>query len=364
MSEKTSKVFASAQKNDTEAIFISSRIRLARNLRGELFSTVNSLEDKSRVFQMCKKATSKLRRFSESEFLNLNELPSEAIEYLVESNMISRELASSEGDRGAFISNDSSACIMVNEEDHLRLQVKERGLCLASLWKKINSIDSTLEKHLDYAFDRNFGYLTTCPTNAGTGMRASVMMHLPALYLQGGIEKISRGLNQLGIVVRGSGGESSEPVGAFYQISNQRTLGVAEEAIVKTITEICVKLAEFEENARLKLLEDSPEELFDKISRAWGVLMSCRMISSGEAIECLSFLRLAADMGFMAAKSKVVIDSMILEMRPAHLEKGVGKIAMTPYERDVLRSQLIKSALSDVKAPSFPKSKKQLKKSK
>ncbi|MBO6103307.1 MAG: ATP--guanido phosphotransferase [Opitutales bacterium] len=363
MPKSTPNIFERKLKSDTEAIFISSRIRLARNLKGELFSTANGPEDRRRIFDKCAGGIFALRKFSGGEFVNLQELDPEAAEFLAEANFVSPELVSGSGDRGAFISADASSCIMVNEEDHLRLQIMERGLCLESLWKKLDAIDTALSKRLEYAYDPDFGFLTACPSNTGTGMRASVMMHLPALYLAGDIDKISRGLNQLGIVARGSSGESSDPVGAFYQISNQRTLGVSELDIVKCITEICVKLAKFEQNARQKMLEDSPEEIFDKISRAWGILNSCRMITSSEAEECLSFLRLAADMGYMAAKGKSLMDDLMLDVRPAHLEKAFGK-TMQPRDRDVFRAGFIKSKIAGLRAPKFPGCKKTLKKSK
>ena len=342
-------------KPNAEAIFISSRIRLARNLAGEIFPNAVSKAGKKQIFERCKASILKMRKFSGGARYNLQDTPDFFNEILVEKNLISRELQQGEGARGAFVSSDAAACIMVNEEDHLRIQAMERGLCLQSLWKKINAIDDALEKSLPYAFSDRFGYLTACPSNAGTGMRASVMMHLFALDLSGDAEKVIRGLNQLGIVARGTHGESSEPVGAFYQISNQQTLGFTESGIVERITNICVKLAQFEQNARQKFLEQRCEVLLDKFARAWAVLESCVLLSSREAIECLSALRAAADMGFMGAKSKVAIDSALVKILPAHLAMGAE---MTPDERDAKRAESIKRELKKMKKPALPKSKK------
>ena len=345
-------------KPNAEPIFISSRIRLARNLAGENFPEASSEENRARVYAMCGGAILKMRKFAAGAHYNLNEAGENIGEILAEKNLISRELTRAEGARGAFISADASACIMVNEEDHLRIQAMERGLCLQSLWKKINSIDDYLEKSLPYAFSGRFGYLTACPSNTGTGMRASVMMHLFALDLNGDAERVIRGLNQLGIVARGTHGEGSDPAGAFYQISNQQTLGFAEQEIIERITNTCMTLAAFEQNARQKMLEDSPEILFDKFARAWAVLESAYVLSSKEAIECLSALRAAADMGFMGAKSKIKIDETFVKILPAHL---CGGMPASPEERDVKRAKAVKLALKSLKKPVFPKSKKRAK---
>ncbi len=348
-------------KPDTEAIFISSRIRLARNVAGELFSPAITEAGRRGVFEACRQALLKTRKFAAGVFLNLDEMSADDREMLVERNMISRELAEGAGTRGAFVSADCSACVMVNEEDHLRIQMLARGLCLESLWKKIDSLDNQIEKSLAYAFSPEYGYLTACPTNAGTGMRASVMMHLAGLSMTGDAEKVVRGLNQLGMVARGSNGEGSDPQGAFYQISNQQTLGVSELEIVSRITEMCVKIAGFERNAREVLLEKNPELLFDKIARARAVIDSCRIISSTEAVECLSAMRLAADMGFMPAKSKIVIDAMLLDVRPAHLKRDFGSPEMSAEARDILRARVLKGAFKGVRRPSFPRGKKNVK---
>ncbi len=338
-----------------EAIFISSRIRLARNLSGEIFQTAISDKGRTEIFYRCQSAILKMRKFANGAYCNLEETPPQTSRILLEKNLISSELEQGKGSRGVFISSDAAASVMVNEEDHLRIQVIEGGLCLKALWKKINSIDDSIEKYLPYAFSSQYGYLTACPTNTGTGMRASVMMHLLGLAMSDDMEKITRGLNQLGIVARGSNGEGSDPVGAFYQISNQQTLGFSEQDIIERITNICVKIAEFEQNARQKILEENPEALFDKIARAWAILESAIMISTSEATECLSALRLASDMGFMPAKSKILIDETLLKIRPAHLSEGEE---LTPKMRDIKRAAVLKSAIKNLKKPVFGSRKK------
>lgn len=345
-------------KPDTEAIFISSRIRLARNLAGEFFTTNLTQDGKSEILNKARLALSKVRKFDGGLAIDVSLADALNSELLVENNMISRELLGASGPRGAFISKDASTSVMINEEDHLRIQVIARGLCLESLWKKIDALDDKIEKNFPYAFSEKYGYLTACPTNVGTGMRASVMMHLTALTMIDEVEKVVRGLSQFGIVARGANGEGSEPIGAFYQISNQQTLGFQESAIVERITNICAKIATFEENARLRLLESNPEMIYDKIARARAIIDSCRIITSTEATECLSAMRLAADLGFIPAKSKVLIDEMLFNVRPAHLKFIYGNGDMSVIERDILRAIVLKDAFKDIKKPTFPKPKK------
>ncbi len=345
-------------KPDTEAIFISSRVRLARNIDGELFASKNSIPDRRRILSLCESEFKGVRKFTKGKFFNLEELSVSDREILLERNLISKNLADSKEGKGVFLTADCQTSVMINEEDHLRIQVSERGLCLESLWSKIDALDNQIAQKIPYSFHDRYGYLTACPTNVGTGMRASVMMHLIGLKLSEQIEPVIRGLNHLGIVARGSNGEGSEPLGAFYQISNQQTLGSSEEQIIEKITQICVKLADFENNARKKLFEDSPSLILDKISRAWAVLSSAYVITSTEAIDCLSALRLAADLGFMPAKSKVLIDTMLLEVRPAHLERDFGSLGMGVKDRDILRAEILKEGLKDLKKPSLSKTKK------
>ena len=345
-------------KPDTAPIFISSRIRLARNVDGGFFGERNFGEHRGEILENCKKAISGVRKFDGGYFLNLDELNQQDRDILFERNIISRELLLADGARGVYVGADCTSSVMINEEDHLRIQVQERGLCLDALWKKIDGIDNQIEKRVRYAYSERYGYLTACPTNTGTGMRASVMMHLPGLSLSGQMEPVIRGLNHMGMVARGANGEGSEPSGSFYQISNQQTLGFAERDIIGKITAMGVRLAEFETNARMKLLEDSPELVYDKIARAWAVLESCVMIAGAEAIECLSLLRLASDLGFMPVKNKIVIDTMLLEVRPAHLERDFGKCGMDSNARDILRASILKGCLKSLRRPRLPKSKK------
>lgn len=345
------KCVAKGMKPDTEAIFISSRIRLARNIAGEFFGERNSASGRREILQMCMGAIGGLKKFSSGSFLNLAELGKNDRDILVERNMISRELADASDARGVYLSADSSASVMINEEDHLRIQVLERGLCLESLWKKIDSIDNQIEKKLPYAYSDRYGYLTACPSNTGTGLRASVMMHLIGLSLSEQMDAVIRGLTHMGIVARGPRGEGSAPIGGMYQISNQRTLGFSEYEMIGQITEICAKLGEFEWNARLKLLEDRPEFVCDKIARSWAVLESCRMISGSEAYEHLCMLRFAADLGLMPTKNKIVIDSMIMETKPANLMRDFGHVEMDSDERDILRAKVLKSGLKSLRKP-------------
>lgn len=259
---------------------------------------------------------------------------------LVEERHATRELAGATENAGVYISKDGAASAMINEEDHLRIQAVAKGQRLNALWRTVNSIDDAVEERLEYAFSPNFGYLTACPTNVGTGMRASVMLHLPALSLGGQIEKIVRGLNQLGMVVRGANGEGSDSYGAFFQLSNQQTLGISEEEIIAKIAKFTDKLVEFETNARLKTMQQTPVVIVDKIARSVAILKNCKLIDTAEAVSLLSNIRMAADMGFCKSAGDVIedVDNAILDIQPAHLQDKFNIRESEASERDAVRA--------------------------
>jgi len=326
------------------AIFMMSRIRLARNLAGEKFSNAAGARQLEAIYRKCSDALVKVRRLKDGKVSRMEELTPFARDMLVEDRTVSKELADGGTGKGAFISKDGSAAVMINEEDHLRIQVIARGNALPALWRSVNALDDAIEEHVEYAFSADCGYQTACPTNVGTGMRASLMMHLPALVLTDQMDKIIRGVNQLGMVVRGANGEGSDSFGAIFQLSNQQTLGMTEADIVKKISRFGKKIAEFETNARLKLEQDKPLILADKFSRARAVLESCRMIDTAEAMSCLSNLRLASDMGFLGGAETIeLIDSLFLDIQPSHLQLRFGIHDASPAERDALRASLLNS---------------------
>jgi len=338
------------EKNSS--IIISSRIRLARNLKGTPFSTSANPEILDGILSKAQFVLKSNETLKASNILRMDDLSDMEKKMLLENRLISRELFANTNSKGAaVISRDCKFCVMINEEDHLRLQIIEKGFVLHEAWAKIDSLDTALSKKLDYAFDKDYGFLTACPSNAGTGLRASVMMHLPALLMIGHMEKIIKGVNQLSITVRGSNGEGSDYVGSLFQISNQQTLGISESEIIAKISKIVKKIEKFEMDARKKMLKDNPKDLHDKIARAWGVLKFCEIITSTEALNCLSMLRLAVDLGFL--KNKEIINSLTNNVQPAHLLEATACENLSESKRDILRAKYIKSQLSKVKAPSF-----------
>ena len=241
---------------------------------------------------------------------------------------------------------------MINEEDHLRIQVLRAGFQFKKVWSTINAIDSDLEEQLDYAFSPKLGYLTACPTNLGTAIRASTMMHLPALVISGQMEKVVRAVNQLGMAVRGLFGEGSDASGSIFQISNQTTLGESEEGIIKHLTGVLNTIIEQELNAREKLIENEATKLYDKIGRAYGILQNGYLLNSGEAMNLLSLIRLGIDLGVFADSQRAVVDRLFIECQPGHIQHG-NKKAAEAGQRDVLRGELLRAEFAKVPSPDF-----------
>ena len=263
---------------------------------------------------------------------------------LVERHLISRELSSAKSGAGVVISRDQAFSVMLNEEDHLRIQVLRAGLNLRKAWSAINDLDSALEERLDFAFSPTLGYLTACPTNVGTGLRASAMVHLPGLCLSGQMDKVTRALNQDGLAVRGWLGEGTEAAGNIYQVSNQQTLGLAEDDILKHLGFWIKHLVEQEWNARRKLALDEGEKFVDRLARSFGVLRHARLLSSSEAMNMLSHLRLACDLGCLPEALRDQVDRLLIEGQPAHVQVRHGAPLDTDG-RDLRRAAVMREAL-------------------
>ena len=246
------------------------------------------------------------------------------------------------------ISSDETISIMVNEEDHLRLQVLKPGFSLSECWQIAEKMDSDLEKKLNFAFSGKLGYLTACPTNTGTGMRASVMLHLPALVLTKQINRVIQAIVKLGLTVRGLFGEGTEATGNFFQISNQVSLGRSETEIIDNIKRIINQVIEYEQNARQALLSKNRNKLEDQVWRSFGVLQNARIITSSESIELLSNLRLGFDLDIIKGLSREVINELFILTQPAHLQKFEDK-NLNPNKRDIKRAQLIREKLKTKK---------------
>lgn len=335
-------------------IVISSRIRLARNLSQFFFPGWANSSQRDEVLATCLNAIGRMDSMKNGTRLEMAELTELEKQILVERHLISRELQHKSPESGVYISSDQSCSIMVNEEDHLRIQKVRRGMHFSELWQEINPIDSYLEKELDYAFSDDFGYLTACPTNLGTGIRASAMLHLPGLVIADHMEKVVRTVNHLGIAVRGLFGEGSEATGSLFQISNQQTLGESETHIIDRLTKVLDAIIEQEQNAREKLLEDSPAMIHDKLSRAAGILQSAYLLNSEESMSMLSLLRLAVDLHFLPEHFRCVIDRFFIETQPGHVQYQCGK-ATGPQERDEWRATQMRNAFASLPSLDFNK---------
>ena len=350
-------------------IVVSSRIRLARNLAGHKFLSRCSNPEKFDILRKLKDVLMSLDLGDKVFYISVDKAPSLDRHLLVERHLISRNHAFGKGPRGAIIAYRESFTAMINEEDHLRLQVLKAGCQLSQCASQINHIDDMIEQKLEFAFSPRYGYLTACPTNLGTAIRASVMLHLPALKITSQIEKFFNAARDMNLAVRGLFGEGTEAASDLYQLSNQVTLGVSESAVVTEFeSTIIPEIVEYENAARNQLLSKQPDLLDDKISRAMALLQNARLISSQEALFLLSHLRLGINMHKnMGASTPAIkrlcslrdsretqkdselsiatINRLFMLTLPAHLQLNYGK-PLDPTHRDALRAQIIRSALS------------------
>lgn len=334
------------------AIVLMTRVRLARNLAGQPFPGWAKPAQRTRILETCRDALAATAPMKKSLAIGLQELTDLEKQILVERHLISRELMGSTQGSAVVISRDQSLSVMVNEEDHLRIQVLRSGFQLKKAWNTINELDSSLEEHLDYAFSPTLGYLTACPTNLGTALRGSAMMHLPALVIAGQMEKVVRAVNQLGMVVRGLFGEGSDASGSIFQISNQTTLGEGEEDIIKRLQSVLQSIIEHEVNARAKLLEADSGKLFDKVGRAFGILQNSHLLSSSEAMNLLSLIRLGVDLGMFSDAYRSVIDRLFIQAQPGHLQHSQSA-QFDASRRDLLRAERLRTEFAAVLKPDF-----------
>ncbi|KAB2951445.1 protein arginine kinase [Heliorestis acidaminivorans] len=332
---------------DEGDIVISSRIRLARNLSTLPFPHLLNSTDAKKVVTMIHDALQSLQAQEEEKdlvFINLLELQPMERAILVDKHLISPQHADEVAGRGLIVSLDESVSILINEEDHLRIQCLYPGLELEKVWNQASKVDDLFESQLDFAFDEKLGYLTACPTNVGTGMRASVMMHLPALVMTNQASRVLASLTQLGMTVRGLFGEGTEATGNLFQISNQVTLGRSEEEIISNLLVVAKQLIDQERMARHLLLKETKKQLEDQVWRAYGILTHARVISSQEAMSLLSKVRLGTDMGMIKTVSPQTLNEMLVLTRPAFLQKVKGK-DISAFERDAQRATIIREKL-------------------
>ena len=326
-------------------VVISTRVRLARNLKDYPFPCRLSTQDKEKIIEKVKSAieNSNSPISKDFSFIRMFELTPQQGVSLVERRLVSPEFISESQGRALLLSKDESISIMINEEDHIRLQVINNGLSLEDTYDIADKLDTLLDENLDFAFDDKLGYLTQCPTNLGTGMRASVMLHLPALEKSRAIGRIAGNLSKLGLTIRGAHGEGTEPNGALYQLSNQVTLGISEKAAIENLKNITMQLISQENQARTRLC--SSIDIQDAISRSLGILKSALVISHDEALKLLSNVRLGIVSGQIKNVSTETVDKLMLSVEPATLSVNLNK-NLSPHERDIERAKLIQSALA------------------
>ncbi|WP_078543174.1 protein arginine kinase [Litchfieldia alkalitelluris] len=327
-------------------IVLSSRIRLARNMENSLFPALASNEESKEVIQLflTNFSNKKFPGIGELELLDMNELQPVEKRVLVEKHLISPHLAEDSPFGACLLSENEEISIMINEEDHIRIQCLYPGFQLEEALKTANELDDWIETSVDYAFDERRGYLTSCPTNVGTGLRASVMMHLPGLVLTQQMSRIIPAINQLGLVVRGTYGEGSEALGNIFQISNQITLGKTEEDIVGDLKSVVSQLISQERSARDALVKTSNIQLEDRVYRSYGILANSRIIESKEAAKCLSDVRLGIDLGYIRDLSSNILNELMILTQPGFLQLYSGG-ALRPNERDIRRATLIRERL-------------------
>jgi len=338
------------RKGPHDRIVMSSRVRLARNVKDAAFPGWAKKPERIRVLEMIQPAVAQLPVMNGALAVSMDSLGQLDKQILVERHLISREHAAKSAGSGLVLNREETFCIMINEEDHLRMQALRPGLQLRQAWAAVDRLDSELEPKLPYAFHSDWGYLTACPTNLGTGVRVSAMLHLPGVVLGEQINPIIQSVNKLGLAVRGLYGEGTEALGNVFQVSNQMTLGEAETAIVERLEKVLSQIIEHEENARAQLLEKKSKLVYNHIGRAYGVLANAHSISSKETMNLLSLLRLGVDLGLFPDMDRAVVDELFVLTQPAHLQKlRSGKLS--PEERDLLRADMVRERLKDVDRP-------------
>jgi protein arginine kinase len=344
--------------NEQQTVVISSRVRLARNLRDAPFPGWAKKADRQRALDTIMAAVAALPEMKDGLSQSMDNFTALEKQLLVEKHLISREHAAKSVGSGVVINKAETVTLMINEEDHLRMQALLPGLCLRDVWGTIDHVDSGLEAQLDYAYSPKLGYLTACPTNVGTGIRASAMLHLPALVLAEQVNQIIQAVNKLGLAVRGLYGEGTEASGNLFQVSNQTTLGERELDLIERLHKVIHQIIEHELNARESLLEKRPQMIYDQIGRAYGILTNACVQSSKEAMNLLSMLRLGLDLDLVHRLDHQLIDELFLCTQPAHLQKHAGQ-KLNAEQRDLLRASLLRDRLKDVQrpklvAPGFP----------
>lgn len=336
------------KSGDNGDIVCSTRVRLARNLRQYPFPNRADRQQKKDVMEKVQSALLAAGNVLSSEFhcVDLESISEQAAVSLVERHLVSPNFISERHEKAILVNTDESVSIMINEEDHVRIQVMREGLSLKEAAEMADRLDTFLGESLDFAYDSEFGFLTQCPTNLGTGMRASVMLHLPALTENGAMGRIGENLSKLGLTLRGTYGEGTQAIGSMYQLSNQITLGLSENEAIENLNTIVLQLVEEEEKLRKTMSENIVIQ--DKIDRAAGVLKSARMLSDSEFMELASFVRFGLSVGLLHGISSEELNSLTVRVQPGTLMTQEGRI-LNQNERDILRAQLTRELCASLK---------------
>ena len=335
-------------------IVISSRVRFARNLRDRAFPGWAKKTERTAILDLIRPRVEELAEMQDSFSELLQDLSALEKQVLVERHLISREHAAKGVGSAVVMNRRQTLSIMINEEDHLRMQSIRSGLQLKQAFKLVDKVDSALESKLEFAYDQRLGYLTACPTNVGTGMRASAMLHLPGLVLSELINQVIQAVSKIGLAVRGLYGEGTEAMGNLFQISNQTTLGEKEDEIVSRLTKVIETIIGKEHDARQVLIQKKSNTLWDQIGRAYGVLTYAHAMSSKEALNLLSIIKLGVDLGTFPEDRRLPIDELFIDTQPAHLQK-TSQQKLNAEERDHLRAQIIHERLKLFPKPDISK---------
>ena len=327
-------------------IILSTRIRLARNLENYPFRERSTPEDQERARHEIESAVRPGDAgFARVRALRLSTLPDRDLALLLERHLVSRELVNAKSSASILVGDDAQLSLLVNEEDHLRIQSMLPGFQVEEAWRMAQETDAWLRTRLRFAFHHEFGFLTSCPTNTGTGLRASVLIHLPALVLTREISKVLQGISQIGLTFRGLYGEGSDVIGNYFQISNQTTLGKTEIELVQHLAKITQQVVEYEENARQVLARDALDEIEDKVWRAYGILTCARAVSLDEMMNLLSAVRLGVSMKLLPPASVYDMNRLLLLTQSAHLERRAGR-SLSVREAEVERADFIREILA------------------
>jgi protein arginine kinase len=337
---------ADGEDND---IIISSRVRLARNLNNYFFKELESSDNLVTILKTITGAIEQVSSFCRFVSLNINSLSPLEKSLLVERRLISPNFSEDTRPCCVIIGPEELLSLMINEEDHLRIQAMQPALGLKEAWRQICKFDTELSKHIDYAFSEQFGYLTACPTNVGTGLRASLFIHLPALTATGKVQNVIRELGSTEVTMRGFYGEGTRMLGDIHQVSNQLTLGRVEQKIIDRMVSVATELAQREREERHKLMKDDPLQITDRVMRARAILQVAKLMDSRELLQHLSDLRLGTSLGIIEPLDYSILNELVVYTQPAHLQK-IYRRTMSSRERDMIRSEYVREKIASLRA--------------